>query len=162
MHSYQFLRIDYHYIDWRLCVVRSSNFLVWTRSGSAPAAIVRAPCQVAFPGVSDFSLKNRQNPPAPGSRKPLENRDASIQDFPCREIRTGTELTPSSVAVLACTGSPRGAFPPHLLIWKIFQINRYPDLLIWKISKLIDSFKNIQNPQKNLNGFRSIFGYASE
>ena len=80
---------------------------------------------VAFPHIAVFSLKNKQNPPAPGSRNAPEIRDGSIQDFPCREISTGTELAPSSVAVLACTGSPRGAFPPYLLIWKIFQINRY-------------------------------------
>ena len=71
---------------------------------------------VAFPDIEVFSLKNKQNPPAPGSRNAPEIRNASIQDFPSREINTGTGLLPRGVAVLACTGSPRGAFPPYLLI----------------------------------------------
>ena len=80
---------------------------------------------VAFPDIEVFSLKNKQNPPAPGSRNAPEIRNGFRQDFPCREISIGTGLSPSSVAVLACTGSPRGAFPPYLLIGKIFPINSY-------------------------------------
>ena len=61
----------------------------------------------SFSGHIGFQSKPSETLPAPGLRNSLENRNGFMRDVLCLEIRIGSELPPSRVGVLACTGSPR-------------------------------------------------------